>query len=516
MMSRAKSTVWLVALGGVLGVLALVGILAISGNANAPAMGNDGGGKVQAAPLVVDHWPVSSHAQQDVIICTLATTTTDSLPNINSFADAAAIASYTGLALAAGGKGQQIEPEADYFRLDNAIPGWEYRIQAIPDGVGNYNLAMVAYDLNQQAILTDTNPFDGNSASITLAADSVGPYFFKIYQYSAQCSGGTYRLVVSNIAPSATPSPSPTPTPATATPTPAPTWITGFDQYEPNFDFDHATTIAPEVTYNLNFVPWGGADIDNDYFKLWVKPGLFFTCETFDLDPGVDTNIIIYDANRNVLGGNDDRQLGDYSSRVSYYATYEGYLYLLVGHGSRLSLPDSRESDYKLTCSKSVPGSPTPVRTATPEVGKDPTPAPTNTPEPPSSPVATPTQQAVGGGAVDLIFRPLTTPTPVAPTPTPSGFRTFRLLIYYDANNDGALGAGEGVPGFFVRVLEPNGNVELARGYTDDQGQLSFTVPTPGAVRLLVPLLGLDRFVEPATPEVKVRIAPLPLPDIIP
>ncbi len=78
------------------------------------------------------------------------------------------------------------------------------------------------------------------------------------------------------------------------------------------------------------------------------------------------------------------------------------------------------------------------------------------------------------------------------------------------------MGAGEGVTGFFVQVLSPDGQRELAQGYTDDQGQLAFTVPTIGSVRVVVPLLGVDRFIVASKPEVKIRIAPPSLPDTIP
>ncbi|HUM37423.1 MAG TPA: hypothetical protein PLQ85_11185, partial [Anaerolineae bacterium] len=67
-----------------------------------------------------------------------------------------------------------------------------------------------------------------------------------------------------------------------------------------------------------------------------------------------------------------------------------------------------------------------------------------------------------------------------------------------------------------VRVLHAVSGEELARSYTDDQGQQSFTVPTAGSVRLLIPLLGLDRLVDPTTPEVNMRIAPSTLPATIP
>jgi hypothetical protein len=90
------------------------------------------------------------------------------------------------------------------------------------------------------------------------------------------------------------------------------------------------------------------------------------------------------------------------------------------------------------------------------------------------------------------------------------------VVIYYDENLDGQVGAGEGVAGFYVRVLAPENKAELARGYTDEQGQLSFTVPTVGVVQVAVPLLGFDRLVEATKPEVNIRIAPPSLPSAIP
>ena len=508
-MAKRKFTAGLAILGALLCLGALTWVSLTPGTGNPPLQARNA---VGAAGLSSYFRP-----QSTVITCTLSTTTTDAIPYNVDFAHAATLADYNDLALVTGNQGDDRHPEKDYFRLNNAVLNWKYRVQAIPDGVGNYNLGIIAYDSNYQAILTDTNTFDGNSAYLELPATSAGPYYFVVSQISDQCSGGTYYLVVSVVEPTATPTLTPTPAPGTPTATPVPPWSTGYDQYEPNYNFDTATTIAPEVPYELNFIPWGGAQVDNDYFKMWVKPGLFFTCETANLEPGVDTNIQFYDANRNLLGGNDDKELGDYSSRFSYYSTYEGYLYVLVGQGGRMSLPDTTHSEYDLSCTKAVPGiDPTPGPDTTPVPSKDQTPVPTATPSPATSPLATPTATPDTDSSVELSFHTLTTPPPVTPTPVPSGFRTFRLIIYYDGNNDGQFGAGEGIAGFFVRVRSSTTGEELARSYTDEQGQLSFTVPTINTVRVSVPLLGFDRFVDPETPEVKVRIVPLPLPETIP
>ena len=519
-----NSKCWLTLLG-LLGILLLGSLLFLS--ISNPMVGN-------AKPLPQDEvdphdtsFPPSNTGlsiPMPGVDCTVEYTTTDKSPtNNHTLANAAALAEYTGQSLLDDSDTvtptQVVKTRSDFYRLDNANLNYRYTISALPDRTRNYNLGIIVYDFNATPIITDMNAFDGNVASVSLVAQNRGPYFFEVFQWSDQCSGGTYSLSLSAVAPTSTPDPTATSSPAPETPTPAPTWVSGYDQYEPNFSFETAQTIAPGVTYELNFTPWGGAtEPDNDYFKLWVKPGLQFACETFDLGPVVDTNMILYDENRNLIGGNDDRALGDYSSRVSFYSTYEGYLYLLVGTGERLSFEDAKNSPYKLRCTKTVPGTPT-------EDGDDdgpskaPTPIPTATS--PTSPVPTPTLGNTptpegNGGTVPLNIRALTTPPPLSPTPTPSGFRTFRVIIYYDSNNDGQFGAGEGVSGFYVRVMGASGVEELAHGYTDEQGQGSFSVPTVRTVRVIVPLLGLDRLVEPSTPEVKVRIAPHPLPDTIP
>jgi hypothetical protein len=380
---------------------------------------------------------------------------------------------------------------------------------------------MIVYNRDRVPIITDTNTFDNNFASITLVADTYGPYYFKVFQISEQCSGHTYSLILGSSAPTSTPSPTPTSTPSGATPTPGPQWRTGFDQYEPNFGFDVATTIAPGVSYDMNFVPWGGASVDNDFLKIRVKPGLRLTCETSDLDPGVDPRVVLYrgPGEQYLVTYNDDIELGDFNSRVSFYADYEGYAYLLVGQGNRMQAQDTTNSDYVIRCTLTAVGSPdSPIPGATSPASKAPTPQPTPRPTatPQTSVIATPTPNGAASGQVDLTFRLVTRPSPATPSPEPGGFRTFRVLAYVDTDLDGQMGAGEGVPGFYVLVLSSDGSVELAQGYTDDQGQISFTVPTVGSVRVMVPLLGFDRLVVASRPEVKVRIVPPSLPAAIP
>ncbi|MGC9348459.1 MAG: hypothetical protein ACP5JG_10005 [Anaerolineae bacterium] len=519
-------------LGGLLTVVALLWF-ATDGHANVISSPMSRGQKVldslPAAELPAELNHVTSPrgfsmitAEIAQITCTLETTTTDKAPVDNhTFNTAAAIANYTDQALVEGNENDSRTPRPDFYRLDNATVGAKYTVQAKPDWTNNYNLGIIVYNADRVPIITDTDTFNNNFGSVTLVPDNFGPYYFKVFQISEQCSGHTYSLILGRTDPTATPSPTPTQTPTpgpTSAPAPQPTWMTGFDQYEPNFDFNIATTIAPGITYDMNFIPWGGGDVDNDFLKVRVKPGLRLTCETSDLDPGVDPRVAIYSGpgEEHFITANDDIQLGNFNSRVSYFATFEGYVYILIGQGQRMSTRDTVNSDYTFSCSLGVSGIPTPGAPATQPPDKEPAPTPRPTATPRTSPIATPTPTADTEAEVELTFRLVASPEPVAPTAEPNGFRTFRVLVYYDENMDAEMGAGEGVVGFFVLVLTPDGSEELAQGYTDEQGQLSFTVPTVGTVRVLVPLLGFDRLIEASRPEVRVRILPPVLPETIP
>ena len=417
--------------------------------------------------------------------------------------------------------------DVDCFRIETIL-GLQYRIILTDYGLTRW---LKVYDHNGYYIMGNTTS-SNHQLEMTLQANSPAPYYLCVSAVSAASAPDTvvdYLLEVSILQPTPTPTntltptPTNTPIPAVATNTPRPTWPSGYDDCEPNYNFATACTLAPGVTYRFNFVPWGGATVDNDFYKIRVKPGLQLTCETSNLDPGVDPRMVFYSGPDEgyFLMANDDIALGNFNSRLSYYATYEGWLYILVGQGERMDLRDTAQSAYSFRCELNVPGVP-----STPAPGKGDatpppttaTPRPTQTPQTPVSPVATPTPPPddAEGESRELDFRLVTTPAPPTRTPPPTGFRTFRVIVYYDANNDGLRGANEGVPGFFVTVHSPETKAELARGYTDDQGQVSFTVSTVGTVRVLIPLLGFDRLIEAAKPEVSVRIAPPTMPITIP
>ncbi|MCS7281851.1 MAG: hypothetical protein NZ769_00610 [Anaerolineae bacterium] len=399
--------------------------------------------------------------------------------------------------------------ETDFFSV-TVTPGLNYRATLHIGGSGALLLKIVIYDHNR-AYLT-------SSSSSSTYAEVTWSAYSSLHYVEVQPSGpatttlltAEYVLDVLQIAATPTPSPGPTSTPTpTPTPTPIPTSAPPGtpDRFEPNYDFDRATTIATNVTYeNLNFVPWGGATEDNDFFKIWVKPRLLYTCETLNLAPGLDTNIIIYDHNRNPLGGNDDATPGDYRSRISYLSTYEGWLYVLVGHGGRFPYAEVANSTYSLRCSMEVPGLPTPAPTVPPRPTSTPAPKDwTPTPETFVSPPPTATPIA----AADLSIRLLSTPTPPAPLATPvPRFVPMTVVIYYDANNDRAPGAGEGVIGLRILFFDTFANERVGEGTTDENGRLETTLSVRGAVRISVPYLGINRVVSEESASIYIRIPP--------
>lgn len=171
------------------------------------------------------------------------------------------------------------------------------------------------------------------------------------------------------MSPTPTTLPSPTPTPTalpTSTPLPSPLATlnpfqspllpTGTDRFEPNNDFDQATPIDLNTKYDqINFAMSAATagDWDNDFFKVRIKPGMSLTCRTLGLSAGTDTNLILYDIDRNGIAGQDDvdRTQGDLSSSVTYKATYEGWLYVLVGEGFSRSPAEAQQATYSLECS---------------------------------------------------------------------------------------------------------------------------------------------------------------------
>jgi hypothetical protein len=80
------------------------------------------------------------------------------------------------------------------------------------------------------------------------------------------------------------------------------------------------------------------------------------------------------------------------------------------------------------------------------------------------------------------------------------------VLVYYDANDDRQPGAGEGIAGISAQAYEVVTNQLLAQGFTDEQGNLEFTVAAQGPVRVSVPFFGFSQLVAGEGASIYLRI----------
>jgi hypothetical protein len=335
-------------------------------------------------------------------------------------------------------------------------------------------------DRNNNGVTSNDDGGGGYASLVSFEAWYDGYYYIRVH--NKVDDAGSYNMTVEEID---EPEPG-----ATVTPGPGPD--TDADPCEENADFSTACVIAANDPKKFNFVPpYGG--VDNDFFKMWIKPGFNYECATSDLDAGVDPNMIVFTGPSwdNAIGGNDDVEPGDLNSYFAYYAAYEGWLYILVGYGDRTP-SDIYNSNYTLECTMSTPGA-----TATP------TPQATGTPRPSSAP---PTTTPFEG----LTIRQLTTPTPISGVPSEPGFVIVDLLVYYDANGDGQPGAGEGVKGVAVQAYDVTTDGLLAQGVTDEQGHIEFTVTAQGPVRVSVPFFGFSQIVAGEEAVIRLRVPSRP------
>lgn len=312
--------------------------------------------------------------------------------------------------------------------------------------------------------------------------------------------------------------------------TPTPTVLPvreGADDAEPNGRLELAYLLNENSQGNFNFVPPYNEGPDNDYYKLWVRPGITYTCET-EIPPEsvADTNIIFLDANGNDFNpqlGNNDKDINDRGSRLTYFSTYTGYLHILVGPVNPVPLDEAPRNTYTLSCVSEV------APTATPTLAPRP-------PQPPGTggggggvvvptvtPMDTPTEQPT----IDFSFL---TPSPVVipvvtiqPLPTATPFSggqqaaTVNVTVYYDSNFNFMPEPAEGIVDIAVFLYDNATGRLIAFGYTNAEGIASFpSVATTGAVRVEVPFLNFRQIVGAGESNILLRVAPQPLPIGIP
>jgi Calx-beta domain/Bacterial pre-peptidase C-terminal domain len=316
--------------------------------------------------------------------------------------------------------------------------------------------------------------------------------------------------------------------PPTATPTA--TRVGQVDVCEDNNSLDLACLIgAGEVKNGMNFIPPQGTGTDNDFYVMPVKPGVLYTCETQNLSAANDTNMIFLNndgGDFNPPLGNDDRAVGDPSSLLSYYSTYTGNLYILIGPVNPPSYENSPLYTYDLRCSSQA-ATPTPVPTATfAFTGSTGSGTGSGSVQPTAAPFVTPTV-IMTPTAIDISsllptpvpppiidFQPLATSTPAA------GVRqatTVQVTMYYDSNFNFMPELTEGISDIAVELFDNATGELLAFGYTNEAGVVRFDgVTSTGAVRVVVAYVNYSQVVSGASAAILLRIEPRPLPSEIP
>jgi len=400
--------------------------------------------------------------------------------------------------------------DQDFYRFAvKAGTFYQLRTDQLSPGI---DTVLTVYNQNGQPIAEndDFAPVGQFQSQVNVQADTTGFYFARVVNKSpADAANKTYCFVID-----ATEQPTPTPT-ATLLPT-----RTGSDTCEPNGRIDLACLFGENQSQQFNFVPPFNQGPDQDWYRIWIKPGTTITCETSQLSSVTDTNIIFLGPNGedfNPQLGNDDRAPGDKSSRLSYTSTYTGWLHVLVGPVNPVPLAQAAEFTYTLACTSTAAPTATPTTVFVPQPGGGggvPI-APTITPFPTPTPI-------------DLSF--LLTPSPVVvpvvtiqplPTATPaSGAQdtaTVNVTVYYDSNFNFTPEINEGIIDVAVALYDNTNGRLIAFGYTNQAGVVRFeAIPSSGAVRVEVPLLSYTQIVGTGESNINVRVAPLPLPIGIP
>ncbi len=408
--------------------------------------------------------------------------------------------------------------DVDYFQFFGK-KGSTYQVYTTDVEAGLDTLLKV-YNPNGKKIAENDDVEVANTRSqVEVTVSENGFYFAEIINKDpTDPTNKTYAFGVDEILP--------------PTPTPTSTRVGQLDSCEPNNTLDTACLIGPgAVKSNMNFIPPEGTEQDTDFYRLPVIPGVLYTCETQNLSAVNDTNIIFLDHNGNDFNpplGNNDRAPGDTSSLLSWFSTYQGNLYVVVGPVNVPPYNETPQFTYDIVCN-SVAASPTPFPTATtafvPPTGNGGTGGtgnvfPTNTPAvfPTLPPTPTPIDFAnlVPTPAPPPIvgFQPLPTATPVAAAQQTT---TVQVTVYYDSNFNFTPELTEGILDVAVELYDNSTGELLAFGYSNEAGVIRFdSIASLGAIRVEVPYLNYSQVVVGASANILLRVEPRPLPSGIP
>ena len=406
--------------------------------------------------------------------------------------------------------------DIDYFRF-NAKKDLSYRIYTsdLDAGLDTF-IRVFDPSLNQIASNDDNTSIGSRASEVTIMAERNGFYYVEVTNVDpSDPTNKEYCIEVDEIA-ELTPVPTNTPDPDQ-------------DDCEFNSTFDTACLVGVGEEVNLTFVPAFGSEQDTDILKMWVLPGVLYTCETFNLSAVTDTNIILYNQDEQPFNpwiGNADREIGDPSSEVQFLSPYKGWLYVMIGPENPPPYEEAAAHTFSARCTAIVATStPTPTATFIPSTGGTGgttfnTPVPTPTPFEFPTPVPTPTPidfsvlTPLPPTPAVINIQPLPTSTAVSPS---SQSLTINVTLYYDQNNNFMPELTEGIMDAAVALYDNATGALIAFGYTNEAGMAQFNnIETSGSVRVDVPFLNYSQVVLASNSDILVRVAPQPLPIGIP
>lgn len=344
------------------------------------------------------------------------------------------------------------------------------------------------------------------------------------YTYDVKCEGES---------PTATPEPT-----ETAEPTATQDFADIGDVCEPNEIPGAACFITTGQTVGNNFAPPPGYRTDTDYFRMFARKGVLYTCTTFNLSNFTDTRMEIrQEQGFTWLGDNNDAEPFNPSSgsEVAFQSKVDGNIYIIVRPFTQPEPNLETSYTYDLRCSSEAPTvtptpSETPLPTNTPRPvapppnnggnngggnTKPPTPTPPPLPTQPQLPTATPFQTATPTLTPAVGVVPLPTQIPQE-TPPPTNV-SLDVLVYYDANENFSAESTEGIVDIAVSIYDNATGDLLAFGYTNGNGIVSFTGLQPqGALRINIEFLGFSQIVPVNVGQIPVRVSPQQMPNLIP
>ncbi len=401
--------------------------------------------------------------------------------------------------------------DLDYYRF--AVKAGTYYQLTTSQLSPGIDTVLKVYNQNGQPIAENDDFGEAGdlSSNLVIQADATGMFYARVVNKSpADAANRTYCFAIE-----AMEQPTPTPT-ATLFPT-----RTGSDICEPNGRIDIACLFGDNQSQQFNFVPPFNEGPDQDFYRIWVKPGVTITCETNQLSAVTDTNMIMLGPNGedfNPQLGNDDKAPGDRGSRLTFTSFYTGWLNVLVGPVNPVPVSQAAQFTYTLACTSTVPPTATPTTPFVPPPtggGGGGVIAPTITPFPTPTPfdlsqLLTPSPVVIP----EVTIQPLPTATPPTGSLTTA---TVNVTVFYDSNFNFTPEINEGIENVAVALYDNTNGRLLAFGYTNQAGVVRFeAIPSSGAVRVEVPLLKYTQIVGTGESNIGLRVAPLPLPIGIP